>query len=173
MRKFRISLALAAFVVGFANAGSAEPSVERARPASRPYVVVAQAADTAAFASAPKQFFQAIVAKDYATAWGLLSEKTKLSLVATSAKEAKMSDAEMRKLFDTNDPAIQNGFWEAFRGSCKADVFVGFSYTYGRQDGNMHIVQLRRPGADTDKPLELQVYDEGGPKFGMAESFKL
>lgn len=129
--------------------------------------------ETATFASAPKHFFQAIVAKDYATAWGLLSEKSKKSLVATSAKEAEISDDEMRKLFDSNDPAIQNGFWEAFRGSCKADVFIGFSYTYGRQLGAKHIVELRRPGADSDKPLELEVYDEGGPKFGMAESFKL
>jgi hypothetical protein len=173
MRMFRYSLALVAVAVGLANVGSAEPIVDSARPASPAYVRVAQAADTAAFASAPKQFFQAIVAKDYATAWGLLSEKTKKSLVATSAKEAKMSDEEMRKLFDTNDPAIQNGFWSAFRGSCKADVFVGFSYTYGRQVGDKHIVELRRPGAGADKALELEVYDEGGPKFGMAESFKL
>lgn len=129
--------------------------------------------DTAAFASAPKQFFQAIVAKDYQTAWGLLSETTKANLVKTTAKEAKLDEAELRRLFDTNDPSIQKGFWSAFRESCKADVFVNFSYTYGRQVGGYHVVELRRPGSESDKPLELQVFDEGGPKFGMAESFKL
>ncbi len=174
MKKITIGLAILGFAL--VSTAMAEPqSVGQLTFGSRSSLIAFEDGeiDRGAIAKVPQQFFKAIVAKEYAVAWGLLTETTKTRLVQTSAKEAKMSEQEMRKLFDSNDTAIQQGFWTAFRGSCKAEVFVNFHYTYGRDAGTKHIVELRRPEAERDKPIELEVYDENGPKFGMAETFKL
>ncbi len=128
----------------------------------------------AAAAEAPKAFFQAVNAQDFGTAWGLMTEASKNRISTLLSEETKLSVPEQRALFDNNDPKVQTQFWNDFRESSKANLYVGFTYTYGGpgEDG-LEVVKVSAPQATEGQTIDLFVKNEGGYKFGLVETFKI
>jgi hypothetical protein len=136
-------------------------------------VAWAEGIDANAVAQTPARFYWAVQVKDYAQAWSLLTEATKARLAAVVAEEAKMPTPDVRALFEKSDPSVCQGFWESFRTGTRAELFVGLTYTYAGDMEGAHIVEVTDPGSTQNKPLQMIVKDEGGYKYGLAETFNL
>lgn len=152
MTRIRAYGLLLAFVLLIASSAGAEVNPEAA-------------------AQAPLKFYQAVNAKNYAAAWGLLTEASKSRLTILVAEDAKQTPAEIRNLFDSSDPRIQAGFWDSFRGSAKPELYVTFAYKYTGDKAGSHVIQASDPGSQNGKTLDLVVKDEGGYKFGLVETY--
>lgn len=134
--------------------------------------VIAQ--DGNAAAEAPKAFFQAVNGQDFGTAWSLLTEGSKARISTLMAQETKLPLAEQRALFDNNDPKVQTQFWNDFRESSKASLYVGFTYTLaGEGENGLEVVKVSSPQNPDGQAIDLFVKNEGGYKFALAETFKL
>lgn len=117
-------------------------------------------------AGAVKGFFGAVAAKDYLKAWGLLSDTSKTTICEMIAKDENMKASDVRTLFDTNDPRIQNGFWDSFRQSSKSDVLAGSTYTSGAVNGTKASVTME------GNTTVFHTFKENGRwKFGLMETF--
>lgn len=117
-------------------------------------------------AGAVKGFFGAVAAKEYAKAWGYLSNASKTQICDMIAKDEKMQVTEVRALFDSNDPRIQNGFWDSFRQSSKSDVLADSHYTTGAVTGNRADVKM-----DGNNTVFHTFKENGKWKFGLMETF--
>jgi hypothetical protein len=124
--------------------------------------------DAQAAAETPRKFFQAVNAKDYGGAWNLLTEDSKSRITTMVADDAKLPATDIRQMFDANDARLQAGFWDSLRGGGLVQQSLALQYQYtGEKDGAL-IVSAAAPSG----PVEMIVKDEGGYKFGLAETYK-
>lgn len=117
-------------------------------------------------AGAVKGFFGAVAAQEYPKAWALLSSTSKNTICEMIAKDEKMQAADVRTLFETNDPSIRKGFWESFRQSSKSDVLAASSFTTGAVNGERADVTMQGNSA-----VFLTFREKGQWKFGLMETF--
>lgn len=117
-------------------------------------------------ASAVKGFFHAVAQKQYGAAWKLLSESSKATICQSIARDEKMDAGEVRRLFESNDVSIQNGFWESFRVNSKCEVLAGSVFQSGAVDGNRADVTVRGASA-----VFRAVREQGSWRFGLMETF--
>lgn len=117
-----------------------------------------------------RAFFTAVSNSHYDAAWALFSKHTQDGIVSSVADDEKMDPAEVRRLFETNDQSIQDGFWDSFHKSSSAETFVS--------------VQMDSTGPSKDAPgsvlvtlpngnsVTLLMYRERGSwKVGWFETF--
>src|SRR5579859_2354317 len=88
------------------------------------------AADTGPVA-ALRSFFTDVTKSDYADAWAAFTSRSKQGIVNSVADSEHLDPTKVRKLFDTNDPSIQAGFWENFKNSSQSGKFVEFAMATG------------------------------------------
>jgi len=117
-----------------------------------------------------RAFFTAVTQKDYATAWATLSRKSQEGIVDSVADGEHMASPDVRKLFDTNDPSIDAGFWESFRQSSQAETFLQVAMAPGgARNGSDDSVVITMANGNT---VALQMYQEGSAwKVGWMETF--
>lgn len=117
-----------------------------------------------------RAFFTSVSQKDYAIAWATLSRKSQEGIVNSVADGEHMAAPDVRKLFDTNDPSIDAGFWESFRQSSQSETFLQVAMVPGGSsngsDGSA-VITLANGGTVT-----MQMYREAGSwKVGWMETF--
>ncbi len=127
-------------------------------------VAPAQAQDPA---HAVKAFFQAVSARDYGQAWGLLSSASQNRIVTMVARDEEMSTEAVRRLFETRDPSICAGFWDPFRTSSHSEVLAGRTFTSGQVAGNRGSVRME----GNNEQNFVTVLEEGSWRFGLMETF--
>jgi len=117
-------------------------------------------------ARAVKGFFQAVVNGDYARSWNLLSSHSQARIVAAVARDEGLDPQQVRRLFESNAPAVQNGFWANFRSSSRSEVLAFKTFTTLNQEGNRAAVGL----AGQDGSF-VAVRETGVWRFGLFETF--
>jgi len=127
------------------------------------------AADTGPVA-ALRSFFTDVTKSDYADAWAAFTSRSKQGIVNSVADSEHLDPTKVRKLFDTNDPSIQAGFWENFKNSSQSGKFVEFAMAAGGPlKGSDDSVVITLPNGNT---VALQMFHEGkGWKVGWMETF--
>ena len=111
------------------------------------------------------QFFQSVASKDYGTSWALLSKKTQDDLVSLMSAQLKVDPDTVREAFRTNDPKAQSLFWEDFRTSSHADRYAILKFEDTARNGKTASVKVQ------GVPVVFQMFDQGGWKFGLEETF--
>jgi hypothetical protein len=114
---------------------------------------------------AAHQFFQAVTDGQFPQAWSLLTRKTQDALVQALADKTHLAPAIVREAFRNNSSDDVRAFWGAFRVSAKAPQFAAIQFGKADVDGKMARVLI--PGTK----VNLLMFDEGGWKFGLQESF--
>ncbi len=117
-------------------------------------------------AQAVKGFFQAVVGGDYARAWNLLSSRSQDRIVAAIAQDERLDPNAVRQLFETNDPAIREGFWAGFRSTSRSEVLADKTFTTLSVAGNQATVRLVGHEGNF-----LAVQERGAWRFGLIETF--
>lgn len=114
-----------------------------------------------------QQWVRAVVGKDYATAWALLSAHSQDAIVTSIASDEKMDANDVRALFEKNDPRIVSGFWTSFRHAAKAlRQLTDVPATVSSNDGTLAIVQFN------GYPKQWKCFRENGAwKVGYMETF--
>ena len=117
-----------------------------------------------------RAFFTAVSGKDYAAAWAGFTHKSQDRIAEVVAKSEKMSVTDVRKLFDTNDKRIRDGFWESFRTSSNSDTFLQVAMSPGAGSGSSDgSVLITAPNGNV---ITMLMYREnGGWKVGWMETF--
>lgn len=118
--------------------------------------------------AAAKGFFSSVATKNYSNAWHLMSEQSQNWLINIIAKQAKVEPAQVKVLFDSNDPSLQDGFWEEFRKSSKSEDLVKL--------GTFETVEATETDARVNMTINgsvktLLMKNEGGWKLGYQETF--
>ncbi|CAN0275929.1 unnamed protein product [Phaeothamnion confervicola] len=118
--------------------------------------------------AAAKGFFSAVATKSYANAWHLMSAQSQNWLIGIIAKQAQVEPAQIKVLFDVNDPKLQDGFWEEFRKSSKSEDLVKL--------GTFETVEATETDAKVNMTINgstktLLMKNEGGWKLGYQETF--
>lgn len=128
--------------------------------------IPSRAAGGATPAGAVKAFFEAVAARQYATAWGYLTQDSKRLICEDLAKAQEVDASDIRALFDRNDPRVQSGFWEPFRQETRSDVMAACTYMARAVNGNR--AQVGVLGHDA---VFLVFKENGKWKFGLMETF--
>jgi hypothetical protein len=110
------------------------------------------------------KFFQAVNSKDYGVAWKILTKKSQNSIVQAVASASKLKPAKVKVLFEKDEKTVQNGFWDSFRLSSKADQVAGATFKTASKDAKTARVTF-------SAKLPILMFNEGGWKFGLFESF--
>ncbi len=120
-----------------------------------------------------KNFYHAVDAQDYPKAWSLLTEASKVRIVALVAEEAKMPAEQIRPLFDSTAQEVKDGFWDSFRNGEQTKLILSLDLQYGGQKDGFHVVSATMPveKGGNGQSMDILVKDESGPKFGIAETF--
>lgn len=126
----------------------------------------AQQQPAAGAAEAARSFFQAMYNQSYTQAWGLLTEASKNGISQLVGREAGVSTAEIRQMFDSSNPTIMQNFWPTMRKSMKIDVWAKQSYTLSSQNGSQAWVTASPQGVKM-----LMKYEGGRWKLGYMETF--
>ena len=118
--------------------------------------------------AAAKDFFSSVAEKSYANAWHLMSSQSQNWLVGLIAEQAKVAPAQVKALFDSNDPSLQDGFWEEFRKSSKSEDLVKL--------GQFQTVEATGTDAKVSMTINgsvktLLMKKEDGWKLGYQETF--
>lgn len=133
---------------------------------------LSQEVDQQAIIDTPKRFYQAVNARDYPSAWSLLTETSKSRLSAAIAQDAKLEATAVRAMFEGNAPELRDGFWESLRAQSHPELLVQATYTFvGPQDGGF-VVRLSGPNSKPEEALDMLVKDENGYRFGLTETMK-
>ncbi|MGE0495179.1 MAG: hypothetical protein AB7S38_38595 [Vulcanimicrobiota bacterium] len=120
---------------------------------------------------AVQAFWAAVSSKNYAGSWSLLSKHSQDTIITRVAKDEKMDVTKVRKMFESNSPQTQRGFWDSFRTSSKADVFAQGKFK--TVSSNNKSAQVTMDGVDPSK-LTFKVFREGQTwKVGLIETFPL
>lgn len=121
-----------------------------------------------------KDFYRAVDAQDYPKAWSLLTEASKVRIVAMVAEEAKMPVEQVRALFDTTAQEVKDGFWASFREGEQTKLILSLDLQYGGEKDGFHVISATMPEekGGNGQSLDILVKDENGPKFGIAETFQ-
>ena len=117
-----------------------------------------------------RTFFTEVTNGDYAAAWAAFTRRSQDGIVQSVAGSEHMTSADVRKLFDTNDPSIRAGFWDSFRNSSQSATFVEAAMAPGRSlNGSGDSVVMTLTNGNT---ATLQMYREGKVwKVGWMETF--
>ncbi len=117
-------------------------------------------------AQAVKGFFQAVVDSNYSRAWNLLSSHSQGRIVAAVARDEGLAAQDVRQLFESNAPAVRDGFWANFRSTSRSELLAPKTFGTLNLAGNRATVGL----AGQDGTF-VAVREAGGWRFGLLETF--
>ncbi|MGV3524849.1 MAG: hypothetical protein ACO1RX_11515 [Candidatus Sericytochromatia bacterium] len=121
---------------------------------------------TAAAATVPLRFFQAVQQRDCVQIWNLLSQRSQRMIVELLAQGWKAHSREQLRAQFASGDAVARTYWASFAEAQQLDKWLQQSY---RQLGNgsREVVVKASPSG-----VSLLVYQEAGQwKFGYIESF--
>jgi hypothetical protein len=96
-------------------------------------------------AGAVSGFVDAVMNKDYGTAWDLLSQPSKDYLIKAVADQSHLDPSDVASLFNATDPSVVRGFWTSFRNSFAptgAQLTNGHFVHEVSNDGTTAVVQF-------------------------------
>lgn len=117
-----------------------------------------------------RAFFTAVVKDDAGASWVLFTRRTQDGVVKSVADSEHMDPAAVRRLFDTADLSIRDGFWKSFHQSSQAESFIGVQMSsQGPANGADGSVLITMPNGNQATVL---MFREGGAwKVGWFETF--
>lgn len=131
-----------------------------------------------------RSFFQTLIQSQCHVCWSMFTHKTQqeflkwtLSDIYTrnreAAEKARLGPAEIKIMFECNDPGLMRSFWRRFLQKSEAQMFLNFAYFETLEiAGKIATVEARLvyPNGHTDR-VHIKMFSEGGSwKMGYLES---